>query len=185
MNFTDLAAGRRTTRRYKKNSPIPRELLEKCANSARFSPSACNSQGWKFLVVDNPAITEKISGEVLSGIHKMNSFASDAAAFIAIVSEDIKSSAWAGGKLMGTDFRFVDTGIACAHIVLQAEDLNIGTCILGWFNERRLKKILSIPRRKKVKLLIALGYPEKITKREKPLKPRNETISFNSYNSAD
>jgi len=181
MNFKDLAAARRSTRRYKKTSPIPREQLEICVNSARLSPSACNSQPWKFLVVDDPSLTKKISGEVLSGAHKMNSFAAEASSFIAIVSENVKTTAWAGGKMMGTNFRLVDAGIACAHIVLQAEDLGIGSCILGWFNEGRLKKLLSIPRRKKVKLLIALGYPEERIRREKPLKPYNETVSFNTY----
>jgi nitroreductase len=181
MNFTFLAASRRSTRRYKKNSPIPRDHLEMCMDSARMSPSACNSQPWKFVAVDDALLIEKISKEVLSGTHKMNSFAHNAAAFIAIVSENVKSSAWAGGKLMGTDFKFVDAGIACAHIVLQAEELGIGTCILGWFSEKRLKKILSVPRQKKIKLLIAMGYPEENRKREKQLKPRRDTVSFNSY----
>lgn len=181
MNFKELAAARRSTRRYKKGSPIPRAHLETCADTARLSPSACNSQPWKFVVVDDPEIIKKISLEVISGAHKMNFFASGAAAFIAIVSEKVKSTAWAGGKLMGTDFRLVDAGIACAHIVLQSADLGIGSCILGWFNERRLKKILSIPRSKKVKLLIALGYNEDTNRREKPLKPHKDTVSFNRY----
>ena len=181
MDFIKLAASRRSTRRYKKDLPVPREHLEICADSARRSPSACHSQPWKFVIVDDKTLSSKISKHVVSGIYKMNSFASDATAFIAIVSEKVKTPAWAGGKLMGTDFSLVDAGIACAHIVLQAEDLGIGTCILGWFNERRLKKILSIPRGKKVKLLIAMGYPEEKPVREKSLKPRDKTISFNSY----
>jgi nitroreductase len=183
MSFNELASGRRSVRKYKKNSPIPLEHLELCVNSARMSPSACNSQPWKFVVANDPSLTRKISQKAISGIHNMNSFASEAAAFIAIVSENPKLSARAGGKLMGTDFRLVDAGIACAHIVLQAAELGIGTCILGWFNERRLKKLLSIPRRKKVKLLIALGHPEERAPRGKNLKPRSQTVSYNTYQS--
>jgi nitroreductase len=181
MDFRELATSRRSTRRYKKDLPVPREHLELCADSARLSPSACHSQPWTFVIVDDKTLCSKIYKDVISGIHKINSFASDATAFIAIVSEKVKPPAWAGGKLMGTDFGLVDAGIACAHIVLQAEDLGIGACILGWFNERRLKKILSIPRGKKVKLLIAMGYPEERPVRERSLKPRDKTVSVNGY----
>lgn len=184
MDFKDLARSRRSIRRYKENSPIPREHLEVCVDSARLSPSACNSQPWRFVIIDDQSLVKKISDTVISGAYKMNSFASLASAFITIVSEPVKSSAWVGGKLMGTDFRYVDAGIASAHIVLQAAELGIGSCILGWFNERNLKKMLSVPRQSKIKLLIALGYPEERLLREKPLKPRNKTVSFNTYENA-
>jgi nitroreductase len=181
MDFMDLVMSRESTREYKKGLKVKRSDLELCARAARYSPSACNSQPWKFVIIDDPLAVKRVSDEVLSGAYKMNSFVRDASSFIAIVSEKIKPAAWAGGKLMRTDFRRIDAGIACAHLVLQAEQLGIGSCILGWFNERRLKKILSIPRSKKVELLISLGYPSNGSKRAKKRKPEQETVSFNRY----
>ena len=181
MSFLDLAISRESVREYKKGAMINRTDLSSCVEAARHAPSACNSQPWKFIVVDSPDLVERIPHEVLSGAYKMNSFARGASAFIVITSEKINAAAWAGGKLMRTDFRRIDIGIACAHLVLEAEDLGIGTCILGWFNQRRLKKMLSIPRSRKVELLISLGYPLGKSKRQKNRKPPEETVSFNRY----
>ncbi|HPN73155.1 MAG TPA: nitroreductase family protein [Candidatus Omnitrophota bacterium] len=181
MDFRELAAKRRSVRSYKKHSPIPRKHLEICLQTARLSPSACNSQPWKFIVIDDPSLLERVAKEVISGAHKMNLFAADASAFIAVVVENLKPAAWAGGKIMGTDFRLTDAGIAAAHLVLQAEDLGINTCILGWFNEKKLKRILGVPGSRRIPLLIAMGYEEKKNIREKDRKPFNETAGFNSY----
>ena len=181
MSFLDLAISRESVREYKKGALINRADLTSCVEAARLAPSACNSQPWKFIVVDSPDLVERIPHEVLSGAYKMNSFARGASAFIVITSEKIKAAAWAGGKLMRTDFRRIDIGIACAHLVLEAEDLGIGTCILGWFNKRRLKKMLSIPRSSKIELLISLGYPLTASKRQKRRKPPKETVAFNQY----
>jgi len=180
MTFIDLAKARRSVRAYDKRS-IKREDLELCVDAARHSPSACHSQPWKFIVIDDPAKREVIAKTIFSDHYDMNAFARDAAAFIAIVSENVKLPVWLGGRLRQTDFRRIDVGIACSHIVLQAQELGIGTCILGWFDEKKLKRVLSVPFYKKVELLIALGYPLQDDLPEKQLKSRDHTVSFNIY----
>ena len=179
MNFTELAKNRRSIRAYEARE-INREELESCIEVARFSPSACHSQPWRFVVVDDPATKNKIS-ETFSGTYSMNTFARDAAAFVVIVAEKMKFPAWAGNKLRKTDFRRIDIGIACAHIVLRARELGIGTCILGWFNEKKLKKILSVPYGKRIELVISMGYPTNREVPEKVLKDKAEVLGFNSY----
>ena len=148
MNFTELAKNRRSVRKYM-NKLIKHDNLELCVEAARYAPSACNSQPWKFIIVNNSPEIDKIKKNAFNGIYKMNTFAKDASAFIIIISEKMKIAAWLGSKISRTRFRSIDIGIACSHIALQAEDLGIGTCILGWFNARRIKQALSIPRSKK------------------------------------
>jgi len=131
--------------------------------------------------VDDDTIRNRIDEAVFSGFYTLNSFARQAPALIVQVSERIKISAWIGGKLKNMDFRRIDTGIACSHIVLQAQELGLGTCILGWFDEKKLKKILQIPRSGKVELVIAIGYQDKAPSREKMLKDRGKTLSLNKY----
>ena len=179
-SFLHLAKSRRSIRAYEKRE-IDRQDLRLCVEAARFAPSACHSQPWKFIIIDNPDVKKRVSENIFSGLYQMNEFARDAAAFIAIVSEKMKFPAWMGGKLKNTDFKRIDIGIACEHIVLQARELGIGTCILGWFNERKLKKILSVPAAKRIELVIALGYAARADKPEKILKNKNETVSFNKY----
>lgn len=181
MDFLDLVTSRESTRSFKEGEMISRPDLELCAEAGRNAPSACNSQPWKFVIIDDPETVKRISSQTLTGTYGMNSFCANASAFIAIVSEGTKASSWAGGKIMGTDFRLIDTGIACAHVVLAAEDLGIATCILGWFDEKKLKRILSIPRKKKTRLLIAMGRYPSGSRRKKSRKSFEKTVSFNGY----
>ncbi|MFH1305851.1 MAG: nitroreductase family protein [Candidatus Omnitrophota bacterium] len=178
--FIELARSRRSIRAYT-TRPVKRELLESCAEAARHAPSACNSQPWKFIIIDDDAVKNKMAESVFSGFHKMCSFAREASAFIVIVAEKMALPAWIGGKLRNTDFKRIDTGIACSHIVLAAKDLGIDSCILGWFNERKLKKILHVPPSRKIELVIALGYPASDNIPERPLKDKSLTVSFNGY----
>lgn len=180
-SFLELAKSRKSCRAYSPR-PISRKDLELCAETALHSPSACNSQPWKFVIVDDREQKRRIASTFPTPGIAMNAFAREAAAFIAILSERQKTAPWIGGKLAKKDFRLMDIGIACAHIVLQAEELGIGTCILGWFDEKQIKNILDIPRNKRIELIVSLGYPaEGVPLREKNLKARSETLSFNRY----
>jgi nitroreductase len=180
MDFLDLVRSRRSVRNYL-NKEISSSNYEKCIEAARLSPSACNSQPWKFVVVSKKSLRDKIATTVFSGAYKMNAFATNAAGYIAIVSERPKIAASLGAFLRFISFRQIDAGIACSHLILQAQALGIGTCILGWFNERKLKRIISVPRSKKIILLIALGYPSDTTPSERSLKETSDIISYNRY----
>ncbi len=179
-DFLELVKSRRSVRAFGGRA-IRRADLELCVEAARYAPSACNSQAWKFIVIDDAEKKQQVAEKAFSGLYGMNAFAREAAAFIAVISEKLKFPAWAGGKLRNTDFRRIDIGIACEHIALQARELGIGTCILGWFDERRLKKIFRVPRGKKIELVIAMGYPAQPKLPEKYLKDKGEVVSFNGY----
>ncbi|MGB2600534.1 MAG: nitroreductase family protein [Candidatus Omnitrophota bacterium] len=180
MDFLELARSRRSIRAYN-GRKISREDLNLCVEAARHAPSACNSQPWKFIIADDPDTRSKIADNVFSGAYQMNAFAREAAAFIVIVAEKMKLPAWVGNKLRRTDFRKIDIGIACEHLALQAQELGIGTCILGWFNEKKLKKILFVPRTRRIELVVSMGYPGERELREKPMKDKNEVIGYNKY----
>lgn len=178
--FIDLVRSRKSVRKFLKKD-IPLSDYQKCIEAARRAPSACNSQPWKFIVVNDRSIRESIAKTFLSGAYKMNAFASNAAGYIAIVSESIHFPACLAQMFRSISFKQIDTGIACSNIILQAQELGIGTCILGWFNERKLKRILSVPKHKKIILLVALGYPENIILPERSLKEISEISGYNRY----
>ncbi|MBD3426251.1 MAG: NAD(P)H nitroreductase [Candidatus Omnitrophica bacterium] len=184
MDFLELAKTRRSIRSYQDRA-IPHSDLELCVEAARLAPSACNSQPWKFIVVEDPDTKNKISEKAFSGLYQMNSFAKKAASYIVIVAEKMKFPAWCGNKLRKTDFRRIDIGTACDHLVLQAQELGIGTCILGWFNEKEIRKILSVPRTKKIELVISMGYPSASPTHTKELKQKSDAVSFNKYSSSE
>jgi nitroreductase len=53
-------------------------------------------------------------------------------------------------------------------LILQAEELGIGSCWIGWFNEKALKKEMKIPKDKKIDVVIALGYPAEMRGEARP-----------------
>ena len=115
---------RRSIRKYTQN-PIPRNMLLNCIEAARYAPSACNSQPWKFIIVDDAGTLKEIVN-TFSGFYQMNFFAKEAPALALIVQEKQKAASALGAKIMKTDFRLIDIGIACDHFVLQAAEEGIG-----------------------------------------------------------
>ena len=57
-------------------------------------------------------------------------------------------------------YPLIDIGIAGEHFVLAAEAQGLGTCWIGWFREKKVRKIAGIPRGLKILSLLSLGYPD-------------------------
>lgn len=182
MDFMKLVEIRQSCRKYLRK-PVPRAAVLQCLEASRLAPSACNSQPWKFVVVDDHALKDRISEKIFSGIYSMNRFARDAGALIAVVSERGKFMSSLGGQIRHTKYYLIDIGIACEHFILQARELGLGTCWIGWFDEKPLKKILGVPGNKKIDAVIALGYPSEEGVRPKVRKTLREIAAFNGYSS--
>ena len=179
MALFDLLKHRKSIRDFL-DRPVERKKIMMCLEAARLAPSACNSQPWKFIVVDDRQLKDKLGDAAFRGIYSMNSFCKMASVLVVVVSEKSKFLARIGGMFRGTKYYLIDIGVAIEHFVLQAEDLGLGTCWIGWFNVRAVKSVLEIPHRKKIDILIALGYREK-TRSEHSREPIDKIASFNSY----
>lgn len=167
MKFIELVAKRESTRQYS-TKPVPREVIDLCLEAARMAPSACNSQPWSFIVVDDEETKNEIVDKAMSGIYSMNKFVRTAPVLIVVITEHSKYIARMGQMFRHLKYNLIDIGIACDHLTLQAAELGVGTCWLGWFNEKILKKILNLPRATKIDILISMGYPEDETSAPRP-----------------
>ena len=182
MNFFELVFRRYSCRRFNKDRPCEREKLKRCVEAARLAPSACNSQPWRFLIIDEPELKNKVAEVAIRGIYGvLNRFLPSAPCIVVVLADRERFIARAGGFVMRTDYFLIDIGIACEHFVLQAQELGLRTCYIGYFNERGLRKLLKIPRNYKIVLLIAVGYPadEKDEDMKKKRKPIDEIMFFN------
>ncbi|MFA5098569.1 MAG: nitroreductase family protein [Candidatus Margulisiibacteriota bacterium] len=173
MDFLGLSRTRQSCRRYS-DKQVKREDLEYCLEAARLAPSACNSQPWTFIVVTEKTKKAELSEGAFHGIYSMNTFASCAPVLIAVIREKGSGTSRIGAMFKGTDYPLIDIGIACEHLVLAAAEKGLGTCYLGWFDEKRAKKVLGLAKNKKVDLIISLGYPEDSVLREKMRKDMND-----------
>ena len=181
MALLDVIKHRKSVRHFL-DRPVEREKIMMCLEAARLAPSACNSQPWKFIVVDDGQLNNRLCAAAFSGIYSMNSFCRTAPVIVVIVSEKSKFLARIGGMFRGTKYYLIDIGIAIEHFVLQAEDLCLGTCWIGWFNEGMVKTVLNIPQDKKIDIIIALGYYNRTKLGPKHSRePIEKMASFNSY----
>jgi nitroreductase len=174
MSFLELVRRRQSVRQYLPR-PVERDKIERCLEAARLAPSASNAQPWHFVVADEPALVREL------GKAGYNRFTRSAPAFAAVVCEPGKAVARLGGWLAGRDYRLIDLGIAAEHFCLQAAEEGLGTCMLGFFNQHRARRLLRVPRGRRVQILIVLGYPADAEIREKRRKPPERVRSFNRY----
>ena len=177
MDFLELSNIRQSCRSFS-SKPVPKEVVEKCLEAARLAPSACNSQPWKFIVVSSQEMHDKVADAAFSGKYSMNAFAKKAPVIVIVARDKDKIVPVVGGMVMRTNFSLVDIGIAAEHLVLAAAEQGIGTCYLGIFDEKKIKKTLKLPNKLKIDLVIPMGYPETDTVRIKSRKPLNEIASF-------
>jgi nitroreductase len=181
MNFQELTNFRQSVRKYS-DKPVEPEKIEQITEAVHLAPSACNSQPWKIIFVDKPELKKEVAKATFSKTISFNKFTVEAPVVAVLVIEKAKLIAQIGGSIKNMEYPQIDIGIAAAHFCLQAAELGLGTCMIGWFDEKKIRQLLNIPEKRKVGLIITLGYPpEDYKMRKKIRKPLDEICGFNSY----
>ena len=175
MNFMEIAQTRQSCRAYDENRPVEEEKLNAILEAARLAPSACNGQPYHFTVCRGEAAKEVALST--RGMGGMNKFAVQAPVLIVISEKPYVKSAALGAKVKNNDYRSMDIGIATAYLTAEAAAQGLGTCILGWFDDEKLRQLCGISN--PIRLVITLGYPgEKDQLREKKRKPIDELVTW-------
>lgn len=181
LSFAELVKTRQSVRSYQ-GTPVEPEKLQMLIEAVRLAPSASNSQPWKLIIVDEPELRNRVARATFSRTISFNKFAPDAPVIAVLTVERPRVITQIGGWIKRREFPLIDIGIAAEHFCLQAAELGLGTCMLGWFDERAIKKLLAIPRTTRVGLLITVGYPGSgHVPRPKNRKDTALMCSFNSY----
>ena len=174
MNFTEIANNRQSCRNYDPERVVEQEKLDAILESARLSPSACNGQPYLMTVCRGESA--KAVAKATQGVG-MNKFADNAPVLIVISEKPYVASAALGAKVKGNDYRSIDIGILAAYITAEAAAQGLGSCILGWFDDAKLREIchLDAP----VRLVITVGYAKEGDKlRQKKRKDMSEIVKF-------
>ena len=179
MQFSELLTRRQSVREYT-SRPVEPEKLEALTEAVRLAPSASNSQPWKLIFVDRPGLKEAVARATFSPLIRFNAFALQAPVIAVLTLERPKTITQIGGRIKNKEYPLIDIGVAAAHFCLQATELGLGTCMIGWFQEQTIKDLLQIPEQSGIGLLITLGYSE-APQREKIRKPAGRMSAFNGY----
>ncbi|HUK50133.1 MAG TPA: nitroreductase family protein [Terriglobales bacterium] len=156
---------RRSVRKYRAER-VSSEIIERILEAGRHAPSASNGQPWRFIVLTDQGIKEKLSHRQWSGFVRDTAFTVVGCAY----EGDAYAQKWST----------IDTTIALQNMVIAAWEFGIGSCWVGDFDETEVKKLLNVPEEWKIVALIAFGYPDE-TPPATTRKPVNETITYNTF----
>ena len=173
MDFQELIRIRQSCRSYDIEKIVEQEKLDFILEAARVAPSACNGQPYHITVCTGEKALEVAKATQGMG---MNKFASQAPVLLVISEENYVKSAALGAKLKGNDYRSIDIGILSAYITAAATELGLSTCILGWLDDEKLRKICNV--QYPVRLVITLSYPKNDTIRDKKRKALEELVTY-------
>ena len=173
MNFLEIAETRQSCRSYDETRPVEQEKLDAVLASARLAPSACNGQPYHFTVCRGE--TAKAVAAATAGMG-MNKFAVQAPVLIVVSEMPYVKSAALGARVRGNDYRSIDIVIAAAYLTAEATAQGLGSCILGWLDDAKIRSICGLDQ--PVRLVITLGYAKETEKlRPKKRRELSELVS--------
>ena len=171
MNFLKIANARQSCRKYDAERPVEQEKLDAILEAVRLAPSACNGQPYHLTVCRGDAA--KAVAKATQGVG-INGFADQAPILIVISEMPYSKTAALGAKLKGNDYRSIDIGIAAAYLTAEAAAQGLGTCILGWLDDKKIREICGLEH--PVRLVVTVGYPID-SQREKKRKSIADLVS--------
>ena len=184
MDFLTMMQTRKSCRAYQ-NKPVSREDLLKVVEAGRLSPSGCNAQPWKFIVVDEAEALEKVRDALVVEDGMTGApWRGQVPAFIVFCEQEakVRPSVLAHYK-DSQRFAQGDIGAACMNMCHQAMDMGLSTCIIGLHDQKKMEQHFGLAENDIVRLVLAVGYnahPDK-PPRAKVRKPFDEIVCFNSW----
>jgi nitroreductase len=175
-DYFDLIKRRESCRNFDPNRPAEREKLERCAEAAWIAPSACNSQPWKYLIVTNPELVQKLR-PMMQDLG-MNKFVNQCPAFAVVLEEPTRLKVSVSQRFKDQDFAPIDVAFSASQFCYAATEQGLSTCIIGWHNERKIRELFELSKTERVRLILAVGYAASDQLREKKRKPIEDVVRF-------
>lgn len=165
----DIIKSRRSVRSFDQSKEVKKELIWKIIESANWAPSACNSQAWHFIVIDDRSILNDL---VEKGLKK----AKDTPVLILVCYRRYVKKQPINPYL---DDQVQSASAAIQNLLLTAHNLGLGTCWINGINIP-VKNFLKIPFGYEFVAMIRLGYPSKSEPGQQPRKYAvDDIISYN------
>ncbi len=173
MDVFEAIGKRRSIRNYQ-DREVEEDKLFKILEAARQAPSASNRQEWRFVVV-----RDKITRLKLCQAAKGQGFVNEAPVVIACCAQTDNHIMTCGQACY-----VIDLAIAIDHMSLAAVELGLGSCWIGAFHEKEVKKILDIPQEIRVVEMLTLGYPAQEPTGPKKRLALEKIAFFNKWSSS-
>jgi nitroreductase len=166
MEVFEIIRKRRSIRLYEKK-PVEKKKLHRILEAGRLAPSASNRQPWRFIVVTDDKVKEK-----LRAAYDKEWFVS---APVIIIGCAVPEEAWM--RIDGQEYWMVDVAIAMQNMILTATELGLGTCWIADFSdEKAIQKALNLPSNIRVVAMTPLGHPAEEKHPVRDRKPLTEIL---------
>ena len=175
-DYFDLVRRRESCRNFNPDRAVEKEKLQKCAEAAWLAPSACNGQPWKYLIVTNAALAEKLRPLMME--LGMNKFLKNCPAFAVVLEENTILKVSLSQKFKDQDFAPIDVAFSASQFCYAATEQGLSTCIIGWHSEQKIRELFGLSKSTRVRLILAIGYAASETLRKKQRKPIEDVIQF-------
>jgi len=182
MDFLSIMQNRKSCRSYQEKN-VSREDLLKIVEAGRLSPSGCNAQPWKFIIVDEPEALEKVRDALVVEDGMTGApWRDQVPAFIIFCEQEAKVRPSVIAHYKDSQrFAQGDIGAACMNMCHQAMDMGLSTCIIGMNDQEKMEQSFGIPSGHEVRLVLAVGYSAEKNNPPKVRKPLEEVCSFNHW----
>ena len=158
MNVEKAIKSRRSIRKFQKKE-VSDSLVNELVEAARLAPSSHNAQPWKFFIVKNEELKEKLK---TNNIFRHPFVYSASLIIICCADPDLSAKpsdlVFSDQDLHGKAGR--DLAFASQNLVLRATELGLGTCYIGMLDRTKIKNILNIPEKYILPFVIIAGYPD-------------------------
>jgi nitroreductase len=173
MELTEAIRARRMIRTYDPDRPVPREAVEELLSLAVCAPSAGFSQGWHFLVLDDPAARDAFwsatdgGGPDTDWLRRLSTAQvlivcfSDKQAYLDRYAEPDKGWTDRDEARWPVPYWHIDVGMAAELILLGAVERGLGGCFFGVPGAQwdALRTAFGVPDRLSPVGVVSLGYP--------------------------
>ncbi|MEX2287510.1 MAG: nitroreductase family protein [Planctomycetaceae bacterium] len=150
----ELAERRRSVRWYLQR-PVPRELIDRAVEVARWSPSACNRQPFEFRIFDEPELVRQIA-DIPMGT---SGFSHNIPCIVVVIGH------WnAFQEDRDRHVPYIDSSLAVMAFQYALEVQGVSSCSLNWPEirscELKMRRLLELQPDERPVLLISLGFPD-------------------------
>ncbi|MCL2792815.1 MAG: nitroreductase family protein [Spirochaetaceae bacterium] len=145
-----------------KEIAIKKDVITRILEAGHLAPSAKNRQPWRFIVIDNPELKEKIQEAAYS-----QEYVGKAGAIILACSTNIEY------EMPNKQQSYpIDISFAVSFMMLQAEHEKLGSCVVTTYDEEEIKNLVSVPYSMRVVMMLLVGYTDDrlIVRDRKPVK---------------
>jgi len=169
MTFLELAKDRWSVRSFRQE-PIQEAHMQKILEAGHVAPTACNYQAQRIFIAKSEDARRKLASVCRCTFD---------APVILVVGYD-RTRDWKNKLQPGCESGETDAAIVCTHMMLEAWELGVGSCWVGYFNSDRVAEVLGLPENVKVCALLPMGYPAEDAKPlplHSQFRPMEETVS--------